>query len=151
MIHNEDKEPKVSRMWHELYVQKESDPFDYRTDKQFCEDIKLDYGTFTTWKYRYRPSIYREVEANRKNYKNELRTMGHKALTKKLDKDTNAIKLLFQLLGDFVEKTEVKTEQMTTADKIRRITALLDSTGKKQQEWASADAPVVNEEPGTNG
>lgn len=133
-----DKAPDVPRHWHELYIEAQSDPLDSRSDTKFCEDIKLDYSTFQTWKHRYRKYIFGEVEKRRQHYRNELRAKGHKALARKLDKDTNAIKLLFQLLGDLVEKTETKME-MSDADKARRLRSLLDQNTKKQAEWKIAD------------
>lgn len=135
----EIKEPSVSRFWHEVYIEMQADPTDSRSDKQFCEDIALDYYAFCSWKKKYRPFIFREVEALRRNYKNEMRTKIYKALMKKLDSDTNAIKLLAQLMGDLVEKTEVKTENMNDADKIRRIEALSKANTKKQKEWERAE------------
>lgn len=136
---NEPHEPKVSRMWHELYIEMQADPMDSRTDKEFCESLGLEVQTFRNWKCEYRQYIFKEVEARRKNYVNELRSKGHKALAKKLDKDTNAIKLLFQLLGDLVEKTESKVE-MNHADQLRRILALRNTIGKRQAAWDAVDA-----------
>lgn len=141
--------PKVNRHWHELYIEAQSDPFDTRTDKEFCEEIALDVQTFRNWKWKYRTYIFREVEKRRAEHRNELRTKGYKALTKKLDKDTNAVKLLFQLLGDLVEKTETKME-MSDADKIRRVEALMAQISKKRQAWSDAEGegPKAAPEPG---
>lgn len=136
----EIKAPSVDRFWHHLYIESQADPTDSRTDKQFCEDAVLDYYAFCSWKKKYRPFIFREVEALRRNYKNEMRSKIYKALMKKLDSDTNAIKLLAQLMGDLVEKTEVKTENMNDADKIRRIKSLSEANTKKQKEWERAGA-----------
>lgn len=134
---NKPLEPKVDRMWHSLYIEAQADPLDGRTDVEFCEAIQLDVSTFRNWKQKYRQYIFKEVEARRKNYTNELRSKGHKALAKKLSTDTNAIKLLFQLLGDLVEKTEVRTE-LSDADKQRRIQTLTDSTEKRRLAWEQA-------------
>ncbi len=131
-------EPKVNRSWHEAYIEMQSDPLDNRTDVQFCESIDLNYQTFVTWKRTYRTYIFKEVDHRRKNYVNEMRTIGHKALAKKLDKDTNAIKLLFQLLGDLVEKSEIKTGDLQHDDKVRRLATLMGSAGKRQKEWEAA-------------
>lgn len=136
---NEDNGPKVVRLWHELYVQFQSDPCDLRTDKKFCEDIGLEPATLSQWKRKYRSFIFREVEAQRKTYRNELRAIGLKALMRKLDSgDTNAIKLHFQLLGDLVEKTEIKTENMSDAEKVRRIESLRTEVTKRQEDWKKA-------------
>lgn len=155
----ETKEPSVSRFWHDLYIEMQADPTDRRTDTQFCEEMVLDYSTFRAWKTKYRNFIFREVETRRRNYKNELRARIYKALDKKLDTDTNAIKLLAQLLGDLVEKTEVKTENMNDGDKVRRIKTLSEENSKKLFQWERAEkgdsptppkgnGPVTPESPG---
>ena len=135
----EIKEPRDNKFWHELYIEAQADPFDDRSDKDFCEAIGLEVGTFRAWKAKYRTFIYKEVESKRKNYINEYRSKGHKALAKKLDKDTNAIKLLFQLLGDLVEKTESRVE-MGHDDKVRRVNALLGTVGKRQDAWKTVES-----------
>lgn len=138
------KKPHVDRYWHELYIEMQANPFDTRTDVQFCNDIALDVKTFQTWKSKYREYIFREVEHRRKNYRNEMRALGHKALAKKLDKDTNAIKLLFQLLGDLVEKSEQKVE-MSHADKIRRLNTIMGETRKREEQWRKASGETTKD------
>lgn len=149
-MNNEELRPKVDRTWHHLYIESQADPMDARTDKQFCEAIQLDYSTFANWKCKYRTHIFQEVERRRKNYQNELRSKGHKALAKKLDKDTNAIKLLFQLLGDLVEKSEVRTE-LSDADKLRRIETLRSSIEKRKNSWDEASRDGSTESTGPTG
>ena len=97
----EIKEPQVDRYWHTLYIEMQSDPTVSQTDTDFCKEIALDYSTFRAWNVKYRNYIYREVEARRRNYKNEMRSKIYMALMKKMDSDTNAIKLLAQLMGDW--------------------------------------------------
>lgn len=146
-------EPKVDRYWHGLYIEMQADPTTSQTDTDFCKEIALDYSTFRAWKVKYRNFIYREVEARRRNYKNEMRSRIYKALNKKLDSDTNAIKLLAQLLGDLVEKTEVKTENMNDGDKIRRIKSLTEANRKKLSQWEQAkekDSPITPGQDGPN-
>lgn len=129
--------PTVDRFWHQLYIDCQADPYDTRSDVDFCTELGLELSTFRNWKNKYRTHIFQEVEKKRKTFVNELRSKGHKALAKKLDKDTNAIKLLFQLLGDLVEKTETKVD-MSHDDKARRIDALLGQISKRQADWKSA-------------
>lgn len=139
MAKEEIKEPQVDRYWHTLYIEMQSDPTVSQNDTDFCKEIALDYSTFRAWKVKYRNYIYREVEARRRNYKNEMRSKIYKALMKKMDSDTNAIKLLAQLMGDLVEKTEVKTENMNDGDKVRRIKALSEANSKKLSQWERAE------------
>ena len=141
MLKDTGDEPQVRRHWHELYIEKESDPYDVRNDKQFCEDNQLNYNSFCSWKGKYRTFIYREVEQRRKQYRNEHRSIGYKALMKKLlSGDTNAIKLHFQLLGDLVEKQEVKTENMSDADKIRRLQSLREEVLQREEAFKRASS-----------
>lgn len=160
MAKEEIIEPQVDRYWHTLYIEMQSDPTVSQTDTDFCKDIALDYSTFRAWKVKYRNYIYREVEARRRNYKNEMRSKIYKALMKKMDSDTNAIKLLAQLMGDLVEKTEIKTENMNDGDKVRRIKALSEANSKKLSQWERAEkadspastegnGPVTPESPGS--
>ena len=156
----EVKEPRIVRTWHMLYIESQADPFDNRSDKEFCEEFGIEYQNFRNWKTTYRSYIFKEVESIRKNYLNEYRSKGHKALAKKLDKDTNAIKLLFQLLGDLVEKTESRVE-MSPDDQLRRIAALRSTIGKRQTAWDTVDAksrpegteeaPIPSESQGPEG
>jgi len=141
-------EPKIDRFWHQLYIESQADPTDSRNDKKFCEDAVLDYYTFAAWKRRYRPFIYREVEKLRRNYRNEMRSKIYKSLMKKLDSDTNAIKLLAQLMGDLVDKTEVKTENMNDADKVRRLKTLSEANTKKLRQWEVAEGSASKPEDG---
>lgn len=132
-------EPQLRRYWQELYIQKEADPTDFRTDKQFCEDNQLNVNSFSNWKSKFRAYVYREVELRRKQYRNEHRNIGYKALMKKLlSGDTNAIKLHFQLLGDLVEKSEVKTDNMSDSDKMRRLEHLKKEVSDRQVQFEQA-------------
>lgn len=138
------KEPKVVRFWHQLYVEMQADPTDLRSDTDFYTELGIEKSTFVSWKRLYRTFIFREVEQLRKAYRNEDRTAGRKALMKKVASgDTNAIKLLFQLMGDLVEKTEIKTENMSDEDKKRRILSLRSEVAQRERMWDSA-APVDN-------
>lgn len=131
----EEKVPKVDRYWHTLYIEKEADPTDQRTDAQFCAAINLEYKTLAAWKSKYRRYIYQQVNSIRKDYVGELRAKANKELFKKLDKDTNALKLAFQLMGDLVEKTEQRVEYMSQEDTKRRINDLLKKVSDKQASW----------------
>ena len=129
---------KVKRHWHELYVEMLANPMDSRTDKQFCAEIQLNESTLKFWKHRYSKAIYSEVQKRRKDFINEMRARAYKALGKKMDKDTNALKLALQITGDLVERSEVKAE-MTHDDKLRRINNLLDRIGKKKTVWTASE------------
>ena len=145
---NEYKEPMIPRHWHELYFHMQADPLDQRTDTQFCEDIKLDRQTFQAWKTKYRKYVFREVDKLRQDYRNELRARMYKSIAKKLDKDTNAIKLLAQLMGDLVEKTETRVE-MSDADKIRRIESLRGQVAEREKQWKNASEGTGEEPDGS--
>ncbi len=52
-----------------------------------------------------------------------------------VQKDVNAVKLLFQLSGDLVEKSQTTHEYLSRQDKIDRINNLLHEANEKQKTW----------------
>ena len=130
--------PHITRAWHELYINMQADPTITQTDKDFCEEIKLEYQTLASWKKKYRKYIFSEVEKARKTYFSELRTKNFKAIAKALDDSFNDRKLMAQLLGDLIERTESKTEIMDYDTKMRRTSFLLDAIEKKKKALEEA-------------
>lgn len=132
--------PFIQHTWHEAYIELQADPGGKQTDKDFCAEYDIHKNTLLNWKRRYRASIHREVGKRRNEFVQELRTKAYKALYAKLNSDTAAIKLCFQLMGDLVEKSEQKIEHgyMTREDKIRRIDELLKGINRKKELWQKA-------------
>ena len=132
--------PFIQHTWHEAYIELQADPGGKQTDKAFCEEYGIHKNTLLNWKRKYRNSIHKEVGKRRNEFVQELRTKAYKALYSKLNSDTAAIKLCFQLMGDLVEKSEQKIEHgyMTREDKIRRIDELLKGINKKKDLWQKA-------------
>lgn len=137
--------PFIKQFWHSLYIELLSNPNDHRTDKQFCEETKIHTNTLCVWKREYRLLIYAEAQKRRQAYLNELRATAWKALASKMDKDTNAIKLAFQLTGDLVERSESRIEHLSQTDKINRINSLLKEASERTKAWKK----VEETEPGT--
>lgn len=129
----------IKSFWHELYLEMLSNPTDNRTDKKFCEDIKIHINTLGNWKREHRKEIFHEVGRRRSQYVDELRATAWKSLAEKMPKDTNAIKLAFQLLGDLVEKSEVKTEMMSRKDILDRANSLLKEFNTKKETWKKVE------------
>lgn len=129
----------IKQFWHELYIELLANPNDLRTDKEFCEEIKIHVQTLQNWKRTNRLELFEEVQKRRNHYFNELRALAWKELTAKMKKDLNAVKLAFQLTGDLVERTESKVEHMNYKDKIDRINQLLKDANDKQKTWKKVE------------
>lgn len=130
------KEPLVKSMWHELYIECQASPLDQRTDKEFCEENKLHIQTLMGWKRLHRKSLYDEVQRRRTQYINEMRSVAYKHLNSMCKKDVNAIKLLMQLTGDLVEKSQTLHEFAgNREEKIARINNLLKEANDKAKTW----------------
>ena len=130
---------KNPKFWHELYIEKEANPFDKRTDKQFCEDIQMSIQNLEQWKRKHRTAIFQEVGKRRNQYLNEVRSVLWKSLAAKMatSKGVDAEKLAAQLMGDLVEKHESKVE-MTDAEKQRRIQSLREGLQGREKAWKVA-------------
>lgn len=137
----------IKQFWQELYIELLANPNDQRTDKEFCDEIKISVSSVSTWKRQYRLEIYEEVQKRRNHYFNELRSLAWKELTAKMKKDLNAVKLAFQLTGDLVERTESKVEHMNYKDKIDRINQLLKDANDKQKTWKKVEGLEAGVEP----
>jgi hypothetical protein len=125
------------KLWNDMYIELLANPVDNKTDKEFCEELGLSVSALQQWKKKYRKEIYNEVQKRRTQYINELRAQAYKALGMKMQKDTNALKMVLQITGDLVERTESKVE-MTDAEKLRRIRTLRDGFTKREEAWKNA-------------
>jgi hypothetical protein len=129
----------IDKSWKEVYVELQANPLESKTDKSFCEENNLNYGSFRDWKYRNRKQLYDEIERRRKTYIKEMRSVAYKHLMAKLGKDTNALKLFFQLSGDLVERTENRTEVMSPQDLKRGINEMLKDIAERKAAWRTEE------------
>ena len=120
-----DTDNFIKFTWHDAYIDFLANPAEPRTDSEWAKDMSMHRDTIYKWKKQHVKEIHLEADKRRKAYMGELRAKAYKALTKKMDKDTNAIKLAFQLLGDFVEKTESRIEYLTQEQKRTKARNLL--------------------------
>lgn len=147
MSDNTPDEPRVTRFWHELYIEMMSNPLDNRTDKAFCDEHQIGKSTLELWKQKNRQALFSEIDRRRKNYLKEMRAVGMKALMRKCVDETKALELLLKITGDLVDRSEQVIENRTQDEKLKRINALLDSIGKKKASWKKADS---SSEPGNS-
>lgn len=136
---NYQDESDISRsLWHEDLVEYLADPLDKRTFEQFSTDHGISLMTLYRYRKKHRDELSREVESIRRKFLSEFRSKAYKSLYGKIDKDTNALKLFFQLAGDLIERTENKTEILTPEDKKAKLQAaiskLLDEVDNGQKE-----------------
>jgi hypothetical protein len=144
----DEKEPLVKVFWQELYLEMLASPLDQRTDKEFIEENKVPQSSLSQWKRKNRKTIFDEVQKRRGAYVNEMRAIGYKALNRMAAKDVNAVKLLFQLTGDLVEKSQISHEHLSRQDRIDRINNLLKEASAKNEKWKEInDKQAKPEEP----
>ena len=139
----------IEYLWNELYIEMLSspDPEEQISDVAFAESLKISLPTLKSWKGKYRKDIFDEVHKRRMVYINQRRAILDRALDKKVSEgDTQAIKLGYQLIGDLIERTEVKTDQMTEADKVRRVKTLLENAEAKKKAWSDAGETGASKE-----
>lgn len=137
----------LNKAWKEAYIEFLADPFNVKGDKDFACEHDIDYPNFRTWKSRNREAIFAEANKRANNFKNEMKMKVRKELLKRVEGDTNAMKLMLQWLGELVEKSEIKTEMMTYEDKLRRAKAILENVSKKKKAWGDESDLVPPESP----
>ena len=130
----------INKTWKELYIEMQASPLEEITDKAFAEKYQVNYNTLSNWKQDHRKEIFDEVDRRRKDFLKQVRAVAFKSLIKKLDKDTNALKLFFQLSGDLVERTENRTEIMRPEDLKRGISEMLREIESKKKAWETGDS-----------
>lgn len=128
----QDEELNLKKPWMEAFVEFLADPFTTQTAKSFAEEWNISEQALYKWKSRHKVPLAEAVERARKLYISDVRSSAWKNVTKQMDKgDTAAIKLVFQLTGDLVERTENNVNYMSEADKKERIKALAAKLGKR--------------------
>lgn len=141
--HEEPGNTKSRAVWHEDLIEYLANPLDKRSFEAFAESIGVSHMTVFRYRKLHRDEISREVESIRKKFLSEGRNKAYKALYAKFDKDTNAIKLFFQLAGDLIERSENRTEILSPEDKKARIeaalTKLLDEAQNSGQKDSSSE------------
>lgn len=128
-----EKSMEFPKEWMEEYCHAMADPASKITAKAFAESKGMSEQNLYKWKSRHKEEVQRRIETLRKQYRTDIRSKAWKALSGQLDRgDTTAIKLVFQLLGDLVERSEQRVEHMTPEDKRARVKALLDRVAAKK-------------------
>lgn len=131
---HQPKDEEGKPIWHSEFIEYLADPQDKRTYAEFAESVGVAY--ITLWRYRQKwlDRINREVEAARRQYVSNLRSRAYKSLAQKLEHDTNALKLFFQLSGDLVERVENKVDMMTRDEKESKAREILEQLSKRMKE-----------------
>lgn len=144
--------PKDSQgrpIWFEPLIDYLSNPFDKRNWDTMCADMGAAPSTVYKFRADNRDLVNREVEIRRKKFVSEMRSAAYKSLTKKLEKDTNALKLFFQLAGDLVERTESKVDMLTPEEKQAKARALIEELSQKlEPKESGSTSDTETKEPG---
>lgn len=117
--------------WQDQFIEFLADPSDDRTIKAFCTDVAVPYSTLALWKKDNRQMIYTEADRRRKTYDAVIRTEAYKNLYKRMSKSDFAVQNALKLLGDLVERQEIKTGPLTTEQKRERAREILEKLSKK--------------------
>lgn len=120
--------------WQEDYINSQANPMDNRNLDVIAKENNIGLSTLYRWRRDNQEFINSQVEARRKKYTAPLRSIAYKALANKMAKDTNAMKLFFQLAGDLIERSESRTEIITPEEKRARLAALLDKISKSSSK-----------------
>lgn len=112
--------------WQEAYIDYLSDPTDERSVDKFCHDNVISRVTIDTWRRKNKEYIEIEVEHRTKEYDFLIRSRAKKDMYKRMSKSDIAVRTALQLLGDLVEKTEVKSTPLNPEEKRERVKKLLD-------------------------
>lgn len=115
----------ITEPWQELALEMLANPMDHRSIAQFCEDNHVSTATYHRWKRENHEAIYAEAAARLKKYTQVLRIENYKAIALNLRKSFNDRKLMAQLLGDLIERTESKHEFLTPDQKREKLNQLL--------------------------
>jgi hypothetical protein len=137
------KDSSGKPIWFDEFIEYSANPLDKRTYNQFAESVGV--TDTTLWRYRnlYRDEISKEVEVRRKRFLTDLRSKAYKSLADKLSRDTNALKLFFQLSGDLVERTEnTNINMMTREEKEKKLAELL---AKLSNQFENGQKPNSSE------
>lgn len=125
-------------IWYEFYIDFLANPMDNRTVEQFANELNIAYTTIWRYKTKNKDQVNRDVEIRRKKFLTDMRTAAYKSLANKLHKDTNALKLFFQLAGDLVERTEDVTKDLRSPEEKRaeamRLAAELQKLATKNDQ-----------------
>lgn len=137
-----EKDMEFNSAWMDEFCHAMADPSNRITAKQFAIDHNISEQNLYKWKSRHREQVMSRIETLRKQYRTDIRSKAWKALAGQLEKgDTPAIKLAFQMIGDFVEKSEASINYMTPEDKKARIAAMLDKVlADKKKKSTGAEA-----------
>lgn len=109
----------------------DGNPFDHRTAKELYEELGISSAQFYRLRAQFANEIGKMADKKRDGYKGQIRARVYAAIAKNLDRSFNDRKLVLQLLGDFVEKSEVTTVYRTPEEKRQRAKELMDKLSAK--------------------
>jgi hypothetical protein len=125
--------------WRQAYLEYKADPTDQRTLEQFADDNCIEKSAVYKWAKLNREENAKRIANLRSKYSEDLRSRAWKRLDERMEKDTKAISLVFQLLGDLVERKETTVDFMGPSEKKERIKKLLDEIRQKAEGKTSED------------
>lgn len=119
--------------WQEQVIIYLGNPFDTRSITQFCRENNIDRGKYYRFVNKNRTELFKQIDRIREQFKSEIRSHAYKSLISRIPRSDNALKLAFQLLGDLVERSEVRTEHLTPEVKREKVRQLLERVSNELQ------------------
>lgn len=101
-----------------------ANPLDNRSLLKISEDLGISNTSIYKINSENSEEIYALAAKKRKKYHDLMRSLAYNALISRLPKSDKAIELLFKVMGDLVERSEV-TNLMTPEQKKEKITELM--------------------------
>jgi hypothetical protein len=118
--------------WQIAFIESQANPLENTTFDEFCKLNNVSRSTLYRWRKENQNEISKIINEQLDKNVKLLRPIAFKALAKKMDKDTNALKMYFQMSGDLVEKSEViqhlsiEQKRALAQDLIQKFSAQLE-------------------------
>jgi len=139
--------------YYDVLVDYMADPFDTRSYQDFAKAINITPEQLWRIRKAFKSDIDSEIKNRRQALLDTVRVQAWKALAKKIQTDTNALKLFFQLSGDLIERTETVNKYETVEEKRVRALSLLQNFGLAKTPILSEIHPkksIESSQPGLN-
>lgn len=130
MPENENDPILFIHPWEQAYIDMQANPMDQTSDKEFAESQGISQSTLSHWKSKHYEEIFEEAFKRRQKFMRAVRIANYKAIMANLKRSFNDRKLMAQIGGDLIERTESKIEYLTPDQKREKINQLLTKLGK---------------------
>lgn len=130
---NREKQPfpDPSRPWIEAVVEYHANPLESRTVKKLMQDLGLHLDTYYKFMSVNKDAVYAEADKRRKKFYGPARAHAWKALIARFGKSDKALQMFFEMVGDYVPKSEQIIKYSTPEQKRKKAKELIDELLRK--------------------